>query len=75
MATTKTEILTALEFDATTGESVERKLTAQEIAEYKALEDVAKTRLTETEAKAAARISALAKLADLGLTEEELGAL
>ncbi len=44
----------------------------QEITEMQALEEALKA---EREAKAAARQSALAKLAALGLTEEEIGAL
>ena len=69
------EALKAVTLDGATGEVTERDLTAEELednaqfdAEYQAL-------LAEREAKAAARASALAKLAELGLTEEEVGAL
>ena len=75
MATAKTEILTAFEINGETGETIIRPLTAEEIAqrEIDAAEYVA--RQIELEAKAAARQSALAKLAELGLTEEEIAAL
>jgi hypothetical protein len=64
--------LIAVEFDASTGESVTRELTADEIAERKA----AHTEFLEAqEAKEASRQSALAKLAALGLTEAEIAAL
>lgn len=65
----------AVTLDAATGEVTERELTSDEVkdnaqfgAEYEAM-------LAEREAKAAARASALAKLADLGLTAEEIAAL
>jgi hypothetical protein len=74
MATTK-EVLLAVQVDALTGETIERELTAEEIAEHKAMQAEAETRQAEQNAKAAARTSALAKLADLGLTEEEVAAL
>jgi hypothetical protein len=65
----------AIEFDALTGETIERELTAEEIAQHEL--DVANGLAQQTEAlaKAAARESALAKLADLGLTAEEIAAL
>ena len=75
MATAKTEVLTALEVNAPTGETTERELTAEEIAEREEMHSKAQAQQTETEAKAAARNSALAKLAELGLTEEEIAAL
>ena len=75
MATAKTETLTALEFDAATGQVTERALTADEIADRKALQLQEKQQKAEQEAKAAARNSALAKLADLGLTADEIAAL
>jgi hypothetical protein len=62
-------------FDAETGEVTERELTAEEIAEAEARQAEAEARQAEAEAKAAARTSALAKLADLGLTAEEIAAL
>jgi hypothetical protein len=45
------------------------------VADRKAIVDSQAAQLAEAEAKAAARESALAKLADLGLTAEEIAAL
>ena len=69
------EILTALEVNAKTGKQTVRDLTADELAERKqmALEQVQQE--AEAQAKADARISALAKLAKLGLTKAEIEAL
>jgi alkylhydroperoxidase family enzyme len=74
MATAKI-IEKALEFNGETGETVERNLTAEELAqrELDAAESAAQK--AAIEAKATARASALAKLAELGLTEEEIAAL
>lgn len=72
MPTTK---LKAIEFNGETGQEIERELTADEIAQL-AIDVTEKEALrTALEAKAAARQSALAKLAELGLTEEEIQAL
>lgn len=69
------EILTVLEINGETGETVERELTTAEVTARKALAtQIAKTE-AEVQAKADARKSALAKLADLGLTAEEIAAL
>ena len=66
------EKLIAIHFDASTGESVTRELTADEINERQA----AYLEFTQAQqAKEAARESALTKLAALGLTEEEIAAL
>lgn len=75
MATAKTQTLTALELNAITGEEIVRDLTADEIADRQAqaIQDAAKA--AADEAKATARASALAKLAELGLTQEEIAAL
>jgi len=62
----------AIEFDALTGETIEREFTAEEIEQFEA---AVSANQAEQEAKATARASALAKLADLGLTEEEVAAL
>ncbi len=70
-----TKTLIAVVSDGLTGETIERELTADEIAEREADEAQEVTRQAEAAAKAAARISALAKLADLGLTAEEIAAL
>lgn len=69
------EILTILEIDALTGEVTERELTAEEIVEREQMATEAAAQQAELEAKAAARQSALAKLAELGLTAEEIAAL
>lgn len=75
MATQKTEVLTVLEVDVLTGVTKERQLTTDEIAQRKTDAAQAQAQQAEAQAKAAARESALAKLADLGLTEEEITAL
>jgi ATP-dependent protease HslVU (ClpYQ) ATPase subunit len=64
--------LLAIELDALTGEVTERYLTAEET---KLLVQKSEALQAEQDAKIAARQSALAKLAALGLTEEEIGAL
>jgi DNA-binding NarL/FixJ family response regulator len=69
------ETLTAVIFDAATGETIERPLTADEIAEREAMQAEAQARQAEADAKVAARESALAKLAALGLTADEVAAL
>lgn len=76
MATTKEqEILLAVEVDAATGEVIERPLTDEELAQRKENEANFKAAETKAKAKAKARESALAKLAELGLTEEEIASL
>ena len=52
-----------------------RPMTTEEHTAYKAQQAEAAKLQTEAEAKAAARASALAKLAALGLTEQEIAAL
>jgi hypothetical protein len=69
------EILTAVTVDALTGEITERNLTADEIAEREVMIAELAEREAEAQAKADARTSALAKLADLGLTQDEINAL
>jgi hypothetical protein len=69
------ETLKAVIFDAATGEVIERSLTADEIAEREVIQAEAQARQAEAEAKEAARTSALAKLAKLGLTADEVAAL
>lgn len=65
----------AVEVNCSTGEIIERPLTAEEIAQREA--DAAAAAVSEAEriaaeeAAAAAKASALAKLTALGLTEEE----
>jgi DNA-binding NarL/FixJ family response regulator len=69
------EELKALIVDAATGESYERPLTAEEIADREVMALEAQARQADQDAIAAARESALAKLAALGLTEAEIAAL
>jgi hypothetical protein len=70
---------TAVDINCETGEVTERQLTAEEIAANEALQAQAEidraAAEAEAEAKAEAKASALAKLAALGLTEEEAAAL
>jgi DNA-binding NarL/FixJ family response regulator len=62
----------AVFFDAITDQVIERELTEEELSEIQLSNQ---TQQLEEEAKAQARTSALAKLAALGLTEEEIAAL
>jgi hypothetical protein len=52
-----------------------REMTTEEHTAYKAEQAAIAAAQAEVDAKAAARASALAKLADLGLTAEEIAAL
>ena len=61
--------------NAQTGEIVQRNYTTAEIAEAKAAELESAKLNAEAEAKATARASALAKLAELGLTADEIASL
>ena len=70
-----TETFKAVILDAATGEVTERPLTANEIAEREAMQTEYEAQQAEAEAKATARESALAKLAALGLTADEVAAL
>ena len=58
-----------------TGEEIERPMTAAEYKQFQADQELAAAQQAELEAKAAARQSALEKLAALGLTEAEIQAL
>jgi hypothetical protein len=70
---------TRIEVDCSTGEQKVIPLTAAEIAELDQMrakaEEEAAARKAEEDAKAAAKASALAKLAELGLSEEEAKAI
>jgi hypothetical protein len=66
---------TALIVNVETGTSNVVDLTADEIAERSALAADYAAELATAEAKTTARASALAKLAELGLTQEEIAAL
>jgi hypothetical protein len=67
--------MTVFIYDAETGATTERKMTDDETAERETLALEMEQQVLAQEAKAAARESALAKLAALGLTDEEIGAL
>ena len=56
-------------------DDVVRTMTDDEYAAYQAIQSDTATQQAELEARIAARASALAKLADLGLTAEEIAAL
>ena len=62
-----------------TGETTYREFTAEEVAQVEAeaqqFADQVAIKKTEAEAKATARASALAKLAELGLTPDEVASL
>jgi hypothetical protein len=70
---------TAIEVNCTTGEVIERPLTAEELAQREADAAVHAAQQAEREATEAAALaakeSANAKLAALGLTAEEIAAL
>lgn len=74
-----TETLTKIIVDCSTGDVQELPLTEEEIAEREAMAAQAEAdrlaREAEEAAKAAARESAKSKLAELGLTDEEIQAL
>jgi DNA-binding NarL/FixJ family response regulator len=67
--------LTTMIVDAITGKTIIRPLTPEEVSEREAMQATQEALQAEQDAKIAARQSALAKLAALGLTEEEIGAL
>jgi hypothetical protein len=69
------EIETVLIIDGQSGETVERPLTDEEISQRETDATEAQAREAEAQAKADARQSALAKLAAIGLTQEEIEAL
>ena len=58
-----------------TGEEIWRDFTEAEIAEVEKAKQEAQARVKESQEREANRQSALAKLIDLGLTEEEIAAL
>jgi len=69
------EILTMLEINGETGEQIERNFTEAELEQRKADQAKQKAEITKAKALMKARESALAKLAALGLTEEEVASL
>jgi DNA-binding NarL/FixJ family response regulator len=62
-------------YDAATGETINREMNAEELESHQAIQAEAEARQAETDAKVSARESALAKLAALGLTADEVAAL
>jgi hypothetical protein len=70
-----TEKQIAVEIDGLTGITVERELTQDELQEIISINAKQNELKAESISKAEARISALAKLAALGLTEDEIAAL
>jgi DNA-binding NarL/FixJ family response regulator len=75
MTNTKSETLKVTEINAATGEVIVRDLTDDELEQRKLDAAGEKASKAQADAKLAARESALAKLAALGLTAEEIGAL
>jgi hypothetical protein len=69
------EIKTIAFYDAATDEITEREMNAEELQEHNQIQMEAEQQESDRIAKAAARESALAKLAELGLTAEEIAAL
>jgi hypothetical protein len=69
------ETLKAIVIDALTGEVTERPFTAEELEQRELMFAEAEELQAQADAKAAARTSALAKLAALGLTADEVAAL
>jgi hypothetical protein len=69
------EMLKLTIVNAETGETIERPFTADEITDLEALELEQSHSEAQAQAKADARESALAKLAALGLTQDEINAL
>lgn len=61
--------------DITTGEETWRDYTPEEIAEVEKAQAEAQVRIAAAQEREAKRQSALAKLAAIGLTEEEIAAL
>ena len=59
----------------TTGEEIEREMNAEELAQYKADQNAVIALRQAEAAKAATKAAATAKLAALGLTEDDLKAL
>ncbi|CAB4141826.1 hypothetical protein UFOVP419_51 [uncultured Caudovirales phage] len=69
------EKLTTFVYNGLTGQQESRELTSSEVLEIQELRAAHLEAKAEEEARLVARQSALAKLAALGLTEEEIAAL
>jgi uncharacterized protein YlxW (UPF0749 family) len=66
---------TLLEIDALTGNEIVREMTDEEIVDFQTVVKQSQEQQKELSARITARESALAKLAAIGLTEEEIRAL
>ena len=69
------EKITLVEYDGLTGIETVRELNSEELVLHAELVEANRVAIEAEEAKASAKASALAKLAALGLTEEEIAAL
>jgi hypothetical protein len=69
------ESFTKIIFDGNTGQVSEIPFSDDEIADYNSFKSEQGALIAEQQAKSNAKASALAKLAALGLTEEEIAAL
>lgn len=69
------EVLKAFVFDGLTGLQIERQLNEEELSDRAKIEKEFKAKQAELKSKTIAKESALAKLAELGLTPEEIAAL
>lgn len=70
-----TEKIMLTEYNTETGKTIFRPLTPEELTDREELQAAQEALQAEQDAKVATRASALAKLAALGLTQEEIGAL
>ena len=73
--TNSVEVNKVIVFDGATGQAIERPMSEDELAQRELARIEAEARQAEADAKVAARESALAKLAALGLTADEVAAL
>jgi hypothetical protein len=69
------EKMLKIEVDGLTGEVTEREMTSDELAQFESDRAAFTAEQAKQQSKVVARESALAKLAALGLTEEEIAAL
>jgi len=75
MTTAKKQLLLHTTFNYLTGETTTRELTAEEITDRESQAVEIKAQEATATARINARVSALAKLAKLGLTQAEIEAL
>lgn len=62
-------------YDLEINETIDREMTASELSEFNAQKELDTQKQIEREARLTAKTSALAKLAELGLSEDEIDAL